>query len=753
MTGPGKLFRKYAVAFTGLVGAILILGGIVQIFLSYRDNRSAAEALELEKATATAQRIEVYIQGLADQIAWATLSGLEVQDGSAPGQRFQFRKLLRQVPAITAIAQVDSLGKERLRVSRIELDATGSGRDFSRETSFLEARSGRTYYGPVYFRQGTEPYMTIATAPRLNSTGVAIAEVDLRPVWDVISQVRLGRTGYAFVVDGRGRLIAHPDSSRVLQETDFSALPQVAVALASDSGTPEGHASIARDAQSHKVLTSWTRIPALGWSVFVEQPLSEAFQPVYAAALGTVLLLGIGLALALLASLALARKMVKPIEALQTGAARISLGVLDQDIRISTGDELETLGNQFNLMASRLRELYSTLEQKVKDRTRQLELANLAKSRLVAAASHDLRQPLHALGLFVAQWRNTKESSEQRRIAARVETAVGALGELLDALLDISKLDAGALVPEMASFPLDPLLKRVEATFLETARGKGIRLRVRSSREWVHSDQVMLERVLINLVSNAVRYTSRGGIVLAARRRGHNVRIEVWDSGIGIPQKEQPHIFEEFYQVAATRKEGGGLGLGLAIVDRLCRLLGHPLDLASVTGRGTRFTLEVPAVAPLPVENAQARPSIDLTDPMRATRVLVIDDDPLVLDSMDGLLKGWGCSVTAAGTAAEALAVIQENGEKPGVIVCDYDLSNGETGTHVIAQLRRALGAPVPAILITGDVAQLRLLENEAEGYPLLRKPVSPMTLRVALSNAISGVEATRDERRSPSGG
>jgi signal transduction histidine kinase/CheY-like chemotaxis protein len=742
--GSGKLFRKYAVAFAGLVGAILIMGGLFQILLSYRDNRAAAEALEQEKAAGAAQRIERYVRQIADQIAWAMLPSLEVSGGFVLSQRFEFRKLLRQVPAVSAIAQVDSLGKERLRVSRIELDAIESGRDRSREASYREARSGRTYYGPVYFRQGTEPYMIIATSAPYKAAGIAIAEVDLRAIWDAVSQIRLGRTGYAYVVDARGRLIAHPDASRVLQETDFSLLPQVAAALASNSDIRQGSASTALDAKDRRVLTAWTKIPALGWSVIVEQPLAEAFEPVYASAQGTVLLLVLGLGLALLASLLLATRMVKPIHALQIGAARIGMGILDQDIRIATGDELEALGNQFNLMSARLREHNSTLEQKVKDRTRQLENVNLARSRLIAAASHDLRQPLHALGLFVAQWRAENEPSEQQRILVRVESAIGALRGLFDALLDISKLDAGALVPELAPFPLDPLLKRVEATFLESARAKGLRLRVRSSRDWVHSDQVMLERILINLVSNALRYTSRGGIVLAARRRANSVCIGVWDSGIGIPQNEHSHIFEEFYQVEATRKEGGGLGLGLAIVDRLCRLLGHPLDLVSVPGKGSRFTLAVPAIAPLRVQDAQARHLMEFDDPMSGKRVLIIDDDPMVLNGMVGLLKSWGCSVTTAGTAAEALASIDGGNKNPDVIISDYGLSDGDTGIELIARLRRAIGTRVPAVLITGIAEPRRLLECVTEDCPLLRKPVSAMTLRAVLNSAVLGTGATR---------
>src|SRR5258708_33634008 len=278
--------------------------------------------------------------------------------------------------------------------------------------------------------------------------------------------------------------------------------------------------------------------------------------------------------------------MVLPIQALQTGAARIGGGGLDPRIQITTGDELEALGDQFNGMAARLQDSYATLERKVIERTRQLELANLAKTRFLAAASHDLRQPLHALGLLVAQLNADTNRADRRRIVARIGTAVSAMNDLFDALLDISKLDAGAVAPDVTAFPIDPLLRKIENMFAALAREKSLRLRVLPSDAWIRSDRILLERILLNLVSNAVRYTERGGIIVGCRRRGDAWRIEVWHSGIGITEDQRQNIFGEFYQVPDAGTNPGGLGLGLAIVDRLCRLLGHSLDLASTQGKG-----------------------------------------------------------------------------------------------------------------------------------------------------------------------
>src|SRR5260370_14619434 len=266
--------------------------------------------------------------------------------------------------------------------------------------------------------------------------------------------------------------------------------------------------------------------------------------------------------------------MVVPIRALQEGAIRIGRGNLTQRIAIKTNDELEALGDEFNKMAPRLQESYATLEHKVEERTRQLELSNLAKSRFLAAASHDLRQPLHALGLFVAQLHGQVRANERRRIVARIDAALSAMNELFNALLDISKLDAAVLTPSITEFPIAKLLDRVDTTFTGAARVKGLSLQGIPSSAWVRSDFILMERIGFNFVSNAVRYTSSGGVVVGSRKRGVNLRIEVWDTGSGIPQDQQQNIFGEFYRLGGPVGDGrSGLGLGLAIVDRMWRLL------------------------------------------------------------------------------------------------------------------------------------------------------------------------------------
>jgi two-component system, sensor histidine kinase len=385
----------------------------------------------------------------------------------------------------------------------------------------------------------------------------------------------------------------------------------------------------------------------------------------------------------------------------------------------------------------RLRMALAARNDDLAERNREVEQANLAKSRFLAAASHDLRQPMHALNLFVAQLRNAADQTERSRIIARIDAAVAAMNELFNALLDISKLDAGALVPGVSAFPVDHLLQRVETTFSAAARQKDLRLRVVMSGARVESDFILLERIVFNLVSNAVRYTVRGGVVVGCRRRGGLLRIEVWDTGIGIPDDQRRNIFGEFYRLATSEGDGrGGLGLGLAIVERLCRLLEHPIELTSAPGKGSRFSILVPVAAARQGPELVV-PTVAVVDPARGKLVVVIDDDPLVLDGMRGLLQGWGCRVVDANTSDAAMMSLARHSGPPNVIISDYRLADGATGFDVIDRLRSAFRAPIPAFLITGDTTPERLREARASGFQLMHKPVAPIALRAMLTQLL----------------
>jgi CheY-like chemotaxis protein len=339
--------------------------------------------------------------------------------------------------------------------------------------------------------------------------------------------------------------------------------------------------------------------------------------------------------------------------------------------------------------------------------------------------------------LFVAQLHSAESSKERLRVIERVDAAVATMNELFNALLDISKLDAGALAPQKSDFSVVQLLRRLETTFAGSAREKGLSFRVCPSDAWLHTDFILLERILINLVANAVRYTSSGGVLIGCRRRGNALRIEVWDTGPGIPPDHRQKIFGEFYRIGETG-HGAGLGLGLAIVDRLCRLLDLSLDLRSTVGKGSRFAVTVPCAKAKGGEVAEALAVPRFSaDRVGGKLIVVVDDDPLVRDGMRGLLQNWNCEVFTAACDDAAIDRFIEEGRIPDLIISDYQLPGGQTGFQIIEKLRTAFDSNIAAFVISGDIAPEPLREARERGLHLLHKPVAPMTLRSMLNRML----------------
>ena len=324
----------------------------------------------MSRRSSAAAKIGQFIKEIESQVGWTTQ--LLWSAGTIEQRRFDALRLLRQVPAITELAQVDASGKEQLRVSRLAMDVVGSGLDLSQEAKFAEAVKNKVYYGPVYFRRESEPYMTLSLSGTRRDAGVSIAEVNLKLIWDVVSKIKVGERGHAYVVDAQGHLIAHPDISLVLRNTDMTRLAQVQAARRVATGAAAEDIETATDIQGRQVLTAFAPVAPLGWTVFVELPVDEAYQPLITSIQRTALVLFGALLLAALAGIFLARRMMVPIQALRAGAARIGGGDLSQRISVKTGDELEALADQFNDMTGRLQESYAGLEQKVEARTREL---------------------------------------------------------------------------------------------------------------------------------------------------------------------------------------------------------------------------------------------------------------------------------------------------------------------------------------------------------------------------------------------
>jgi signal transduction histidine kinase len=395
----GSLFRKYAALLVALVGGALIINATIEMYYSYGESREALIAVQREKAQGAAAVIEQFIKEIEGQVGWAT--GF-LPTGSGLEQRYlDFLRLLRQAPAVTEVSFLDADGHEQIKVSRLAMNTMASGADFSQDPRFLLARANKRYVSPVYFRKESEPYLTMAIAGAGRSAGVTVAEVNLKFIWDLISRIQVGKAGVAYVVDERGLLIAHPDIGTVLRKTDLSGMSNVAAALSRQHDPSVQVPATVLDRSGREVLTASAPIGALGWLVFVDLPVAEALQPVYAALQRSAIVLAAGLLFAILLGTLLARRMVVPIHALARGAARIGGGDLDHRIEVYSGDEVQSLADSFNDMGKRLKESYATLEQKVADRTSELSEA-LAQLRALIEVSQVITSTLELQALLEA---------------------------------------------------------------------------------------------------------------------------------------------------------------------------------------------------------------------------------------------------------------------------------------------------------------------------------------------------------------
>ncbi len=371
------------------------------------------------------------------------------------------------------------------------------------------------------------------------------------------------------------------------------------------------------------------------------------------------------------------------------------------------------------------------------------ERANAAKTRFLAAASHDLRQPLHSMGLFVSALIDRVRDDTTRNLVMNLNASTEALRGLLNSLLDISRLDAGVIQPKTMNCSIQDLYDRLAHDFAPTAKEKNISLKFRPCKNWVRCDLTLFERILRNIVSNAIRYTEQGGVLVGCRHRGDQLRIETWDTGIGIPQQELANIFHEFYQVGnPERDRDQGLGLGLAIAQRLARLLNHRIDVKSVPGKGSVFAITLPLAE---VNTDEIRLQIQNTPgDLHSSLVVVIDDELAVREATQIMLEGWGCDVVTADSGDGALDALTQYERAPEVIIADYRLRNNKTGVEAIKSLHAQYGSDIPAIIITGDTAPDRILEAETSGYHLLHKPLAPARLRALLSHVLAEQETPK---------
>lgn len=376
------------------------------------------------------------------------------------------------------------------------------------------------------------------------------------------------------------------------------------------------------------------------------------------------------------------------------------------------------------------------IQQQLKEAKELAEQANQSKDKYLAAASHDLLQPMNAARLLIAALQERSLEQSDARLVDRVHLALKNAEELLSDLLDISKLDQNAVQPEFGDFRLNQLISALQAEFQLVAEDKGLHLRACHSSVLVRSDSRLLQRILRNFISNAIRYTEQGRVLIGCRRKPGSISIQIWDTGNGIPADKLQDVFKEFHQLddhpGVARQ---GVGLGLAIVDRIARVLSHPLQVESVPGKGSMFAVEVPVIdAPQTAAPVQlfAMPVPDL---LQGLTVLVIDNEENILVSMEALLGQWGCTVMTASSARQAVGRCQQTGLVPEVILADYHLDHEQLGTDAIIRVREHLGLEIPAVMLTADRSSECLQLFREQQFPVINKPVKPGKLRALLTH------------------
>ena len=637
-----RLFAKYVGLFAAVVTLALLANGIFDVWFYYREHKSALVRIQREQAEAASAKIGQFITEIESQLGWTTQ--LPWSTGTIEQRRFDALRLLRQVPAITELSQLDATGKERLRVSRLAMDVIGSNTDYSQEPKFKEAVANKVYYGPVYFRRESEPYMTLAVTGTRRDAGVSVAEVNLKLIWDVVSQIKVGERGQAYVVDGQGRLIAHPDISLVLRNTDMSNLAQVSAALAGSSGGGADLTEAVQNIQGQSVLTAHAPVPKLGWQVFVELPAAEAYAPLYASLQRLALILIGALIFAVLAGMFLARRMTGPIQTLQAGASRIGSGDLSHRISVKTGDELEALADQFNEMTKRLQESYAGLEQKVAQRTAELSksLSELraAQDRLVqteklaslgqltAGIAHEIKNPLNFVNNFSSI---SSELIDELQIALKeakldpkVAGEVTELGEMLrgnlekivqhgkraDSIVKNMLLHSRAGSGDHRPVEINAIVEESLNLAYHGARAEkqGFNITLEKALDPAAGEVDLfpqeMTRVFLNLISNGFyaatkRKTEWNGehnfepsLLASTKDLGDRVEVRIRDNGIGIPPEVKEKMFNPFF---TTKPAGEGTGLGLSIShDIVVKQHGGTIEVNTEGGEFTEFRIVLP---------------------------------------------------------------------------------------------------------------------------------------------------------------
>ena len=744
----GSLARRYFLTIGGAVCLVLLLAIGIEIPQAYRATLERVGEVQAADLHSAAARVDEYLHAVEESLRDSAAVPWLRPPFTPEDVRVELHRLMKVVPALDLVIVAAADGTTRVSVSRLDLD---NDPEASIEASLLKTAAERGFaIGPMQFKGGIEPVVTMVTRGSAASGGFIAARLNMRNVSDIVSGLRVGKAGEAFLVEGSDRIVAHRDSARTMQRLSDAGREQIAALRSRLTGEPP----LAPPAQTVNsdgvpVLASAIALPRLGWMIIAQEPLEAALAPVRATVIRLMAIMGSGVLVAIALGVMMARRLTKPIVLLREGARRIAKGDLESRICAPTGDEIEELATDFNRMAEQLQDYTTGLERKVDEKTAALRdalgLANdamRARAVFLAAASHDLRQPLYAISILSDALAGAALPPEARAILDKQRQAIAVLRTLFDNLLDLSRLDAGEVRPNLRTVSLREALGPLADEYHALATSRGLEWRDDIADAWVQADAELLHRVAANLLSNAVRYTERGHVALTARVEGGRALVEVADTGIGIAPQDQARVFEEFVQLQnEARDRERGVGLGLSIVRKIGLLLDMRIELASTPGKGTRVTFGIPVAEAAPVEREAAAVDAPAGE-IAGKRVWIVEDDAMVRDALGVQFDAWGVDHDFALTRGELAALHDADGGWPDAAMLDDMLGREEGGLELARWLATKMEAARLAI-VTGNVQPERLAALEASGIRILRKPLSSAQVAAWLRSATAG-EAPR---------
>ena len=616
--GGGGIRRRLLVWGLSLFGIALAVVVFAGYSYTVRQIKRDAAELQVELASVTAQRIHNFVRRKIERFS-DNADAVSLYPLGSKEQQLLLRLLVKNDSSFSDASIIDARGMEVLKVSDRRVYFPSDFSDQSKSAKFIKAFKGEDYISPVYTSTRAQPYVTLAIplwGAAQSIVGVASAEADLSFLWDVIGKIHFATAGYGYLVDEHGNLIAHKDAALVLKRIDLRQVAGVQRFLRNPTRSDSTPAHEGRGLMGSPVLATYWPVPELGWAIVLEEPLDAALANVEILKRSALVLLAMGLLVGTAVIAWVSSRMTGPIRELHQGAKIIGSGNLDYRVDIKTGDEIEWLGEEFNKMAGELKVSYATLEQKVKDKTGELEksnseleqayssllMANKAKDEFLSVMSHELRTPLNVIMGYSGMIKegilgtiNPEQSQALGKVIGRSSDLLIMITEILQA----TSIEAGKVQLEKHDIQLKDLLENLKSNYeIPLSNGIAINWDYPLDTVTLHTDSAKLKHILQNLINNAIKFTSQGSVSITAKyiSQARAAQFQVADTGIGIPQEMLPSIFEMFHQVDSSEtRTYGGVGIGLYIVKKYTDLLGGEIQAKSALGKGTTFTLTIPA--------------------------------------------------------------------------------------------------------------------------------------------------------------